>query len=156
MRTESSSIARRFARLTLLNVLANVTVPLASLVDTALLGHLEDLRFLAGVALSAVLFEYVYWSFGFLRMGTTGTTAQAWGRKDLSSVFLTLYRSLAVALALAALGIEPGPKWYTTGKFKDPEVRELAAKIKLENDPEAEEFGDQPGHENGGHFLLTG
>lgn len=92
---------RRFARLTGLNVLANITVPLASLVDTALLGHLADLRFLAGVALAAVLFEYVYWSFGFLRMGTTGTTAQAWGREDLDGVFLTLYRSLVVAAALA-------------------------------------------------------
>ena len=96
-----SSLFGRFARLTFLNVLANITVPMASLVDTALLGHLADLRFLAGVALAAVLFEYVYWSFGFLRMGTTGTTAQAWGRKDTSAVFLTLYRSLVVALALA-------------------------------------------------------
>jgi 2-methylcitrate dehydratase PrpD len=43
-------------------------------------------------------------------------------------------------ISLAALGIEPGPKWYTTGKFKDPEVRELAAKVKLENDPEAEDM----------------
>jgi MATE family multidrug resistance protein len=74
---------------------------LASLIDTALLGHLDDLRFLAGVALAAVLFEYVYWSFGFLRMGTTGTTAQALGREDTDAVFLTLYRSLVVALALA-------------------------------------------------------
>jgi len=46
--------------------------------------------------------------------------------------------SMQCVVALAALGIEPGPRWYTTGKFKDPEVRELAAKIKLENDPEAE------------------
>jgi MATE family multidrug resistance protein len=96
-----ASLVRRFARLTSLNVLANITVPLASLIDTALLGHLDDLRFLAGVALAAVLFEYVYWSFGFLRMGTTGTTAQALGRGDTEAVFLTLYRSLVVALALA-------------------------------------------------------
>ncbi|UCH95303.1 MAG: MmgE/PrpD family protein [Candidatus Aminicenantes bacterium] len=48
--------------------------------------------------------------------------------------------SMQCVIALAALGIEPGPKWYTTGKFKDPEVRELAAKVKLENDPEAEEL----------------
>jgi 2-methylcitrate dehydratase PrpD len=48
--------------------------------------------------------------------------------------------SIQCTIAMAALGIEPGPKWYTTGKFKDPEVRELAAKVKLENDPEAEEL----------------
>jgi MATE family multidrug resistance protein len=101
MNPRDASLVRRFARLTSLNVLANITVPLASLIDTALLGHLDDLRFLAGVALAAVLFEYVYWSFGFLRMGTTGTTAQALGREDTDAVFLTLYRSLVVALALA-------------------------------------------------------
>lgn len=70
-------LRQRFARLTFLNIVSNITVPLASLVDTALLGHLEGIHFLAGVALAAVIFEYVYWSFGFLRMGTTGITAQA-------------------------------------------------------------------------------
>lgn len=104
------SLPRRFARLTLLNVFSNITVPLASLVDTALLGHLADLRFLAGVALAAVLFEYLYWSFGFLRMGTTGTTAQAWGRGDQPAVFLTLYRSLLIAAVLGvAIFLLQGP-----------------------------------------------
>lgn len=93
-------LSRRFARLTALNIAANVTVPLASLVDTALLGHLAEIRFLAGVALGAVLFEYVYWTFGFLRMGTTGTTAQALGRGDGREIFLVLYRSWALALGL--------------------------------------------------------
>ena len=98
-----ASLGRRFARLTLYNILANVTVPLASLVDTALLGHLDDIRFLAGVALAAVLFEYVYWTFGFLRMGTTGTTAQALGRGDEPETYRVLYRSLLVAWALGVV-----------------------------------------------------
>jgi MATE family multidrug resistance protein len=93
---------RRFARLTVLNIIANITIPLASLVDTALLGHLESIRFLAGVALASVVFEYVYWSFGFLRMGTTGVTAQAVGRGDEGEVFRTLYRSLVLAWVVAA------------------------------------------------------
>jgi 2-methylcitrate dehydratase PrpD len=46
--------------------------------------------------------------------------------------------SMYCAVALAARGVEPGPKWYVTGRFKDTDIRELAAKIKLENDPEAE------------------
>jgi 2-methylcitrate dehydratase PrpD len=46
--------------------------------------------------------------------------------------------SMQCALAMAASGIEPGPKWYATGEFNDPEIKELAAKVKLENDPEAE------------------
>ena len=94
---------RRFARLSAYNVLSNVTVPLAALVDTALLGHLPDIRFLAGVALAAVLFEYVYWTFGFLRMGTTGLTAQAVGRGDQTESYFVLYRSLLLGVACGAL-----------------------------------------------------
>ncbi len=99
---KTGDLRRRFARLTFINIISNITVPLASLVDTALLGHLESIRFLAGVALAAVIFEYVYWSFGFLRVGTTGTTAQAVGRGDTGEVYLTLYRSLLLAWLLAA------------------------------------------------------
>lgn len=101
-RAATVDLKRRFARLTVLNILTNVTVPLASLVDTALLGHLSDIRFLAGVALAAVIFEYLYWSFGFLRMGTTGTTARAWGGGDRAETYRVLYRSLLLALALGA------------------------------------------------------
>ncbi len=93
----------RFARLSGYNILSNVTVPLAALVDTALLGHLPEIHFLAGVALASVLFEYVYWTFGFLRMGTTGITAQAVGRRNRSETYLTLYRSLAIAIGFGLL-----------------------------------------------------
>jgi MATE family multidrug resistance protein len=93
------SLHRRFFRLTFLNILANVSVPLAGLVDTAMLGHLDDIRFLAGVALASVIFDLLYWSFGFLRMGTTGVTAQALGRGDTAEVHLTLYRGVAFGVA---------------------------------------------------------
>jgi MATE family multidrug resistance protein len=91
----------RYLRLTWVNILSNVTVPLVGLVDTAMLGHLADIRFLAGVALSTILFDYIYWTFGFLRMGTTGTTAQAIGRGEPAEVYLVLYRSLALAGLIA-------------------------------------------------------
>lgn len=55
-------------------------VPLAGLIDTAFLGHLDDIRYLNGVALATVIFNVIYWSFNFFRMGTTGPTAQAVGR----------------------------------------------------------------------------
>ena len=100
---DSPSIRQRFFRLTILNVLSNVTVPLAGLVDTAMLGHLPDIRFLAGVALAGVIFDFVYWGFGFLRMGTTGTTAQAVGRGDLAGMHRVFQRSMVLALAGAAL-----------------------------------------------------
>lgn len=99
-----------FARLTALNILANITVPLASLADTAMLGRLTDIRFLAGVALASVLFDYVYWTFGFLRMGTTGLTAVASGRGDEQEVGAVLYRALATALSIGlAILLLQGP-----------------------------------------------
>lgn len=94
---------RRFLRLTGLNILANITIPLAGLVDTAMLGHLPEIHFLAGVALGSVVFDILFWSFGFLRMGATGTTAQAMGRDDGPEVERILQRSLAIALASGAL-----------------------------------------------------
>jgi MATE family multidrug resistance protein len=96
------STSRRFFRLTLINILSTITVPLVGLVDTAMLGHLPEIRFLAGVALGTVLFDYVYWTFGFLRMGTTGTVAQAYGAGDRREVHLLLHRSLSIGLALGA------------------------------------------------------
>ncbi|MED5558884.1 MAG: MATE family efflux transporter, partial [Acidobacteriota bacterium] len=94
------SLRRRYLRLATINIMATVSVPLAGLVDTAILGHLEDIRFLAGVALGSIVFDYVYWTFGFLRMGTTGTTAQAMGGGDIKAVYLTLYRGLFLALSI--------------------------------------------------------
>jgi multidrug resistance protein, MATE family len=99
----SRALHRRFFRLTGINILSNLTVPVAGLVDTALLGHLPDIRFLAGVALTSLVFDYVYWSFGFLRMGTTGLTAQAVGRGEPAEVYRVLWRSLLLAAGLGAL-----------------------------------------------------
>ncbi len=97
------SLPRRFLKLTAINILTNLTVPMAGLVDTALLGHLADIRFLAGTALASLIFDYVYWSFGFLRMGTTGTTAQCVGRGDTDEAYRVLYRSLLVAAGVGVL-----------------------------------------------------
>ena len=63
-------------------MLSNITVPLLGLVDTAVLGHLDNPSYLAGVALSTTLFTSVFWLFGFLRMGTCGMTAQAVGGQN--------------------------------------------------------------------------
>lgn len=102
MRTAELPLGRRFFRLAIPNIISNVTVPLVGLVDTAMLGHLPDISFLAGVALATVIFDYAYWSFGFLRMGTTGMTAQAVGREDAHEVWQILYRALVLALTIAA------------------------------------------------------
>lgn len=95
---------RRFASLSTWNILANITVPLSGLVDAAMLGHLDEIRFLAGVALGAIVFDFVFWTFGFLRMATTGLTAQAVGRRDDLAMQRVLQRS-AVLAVVAGLGI---------------------------------------------------
>jgi MATE family multidrug resistance protein len=79
-------------------------VPLAGLIDTAFLGHLAEIHHLAGVALATVIFNVVYWSFGFLRMGTTGMTAQARGREAEADVWLIFLRNSLIALGFG-LGI---------------------------------------------------
>ncbi|MBD5317356.1 MAG: MATE family efflux transporter [Bacteroides sp.] len=88
-------------------VIASVTTPLLGLMDTAFTGHMGGAVYLAGIALGGNLFNLIYWLFGFLRMGTSGLTAQAVGSADSRRQWLTLYRSLAVAaaagLALIAL-----------------------------------------------------
>lgn len=96
-----NSFSQRFWRLALVNVISNLTVPLASLIDVAFLGHLEEIRHLGGVAIASVLFNYIYWTFGFLRMGTTGITAQASGRGDREGVILTLLRNSAIAIVIS-------------------------------------------------------
>ncbi len=105
-----SDFHARFFQLASVNILSNLMVPLAGLVDVAFLGHLEEIRHLAGVALANVLFNYIYWTFGFLRMGTTGTTAQAVGQSDEEAVLLTLLRNgvLALGIGLIILVLQHG------------------------------------------------
>lgn len=89
-----------FGRLAIVNIVSNLMVPLAGLIDTAFLGHLADIRHLAGVALATVLFNFIYWSCGFLRMGTTGLIAQAQGRGDRPEQWRVVWRGLILALGL--------------------------------------------------------
>lgn len=78
-------------------ILANVTTPLIGLVDTAVLGQLGDPHYIGGVALGALIFNLLFWGFGFLRMGTTGLTAQAEGSGDRKETAATLMRALLIA-----------------------------------------------------------
>jgi MATE family multidrug resistance protein len=100
-----NELSRRFFRLAIVNIISNLMVPLAGLFDVAFLGHLTEIHHLAGVALATVLFNYIYWTFGFLRMSTTGTTAQAIGRSDYESVLVIGLRNglLAFGLGIAIL-----------------------------------------------------
>ncbi|GEN22899.1 MATE family efflux transporter [Halomonas cupida] len=96
-------------------ILSNITVPLLGLVDTAVVGHLEDSRYLAGVTLGATLFSFLYWGFGFLRMGTTGLTSQAMGREQDSAVRHLLGQSLLMASVIGLLLIILGDPLIALG-----------------------------------------
>ncbi|MGB0721883.1 MAG: MATE family efflux transporter [Gammaproteobacteria bacterium] len=89
-------------------ILSNLSIPLVGLVDTAVMGHLPDPVFIGAVALGAVIFSFIFWGFGFLRMGTTGLVAQARGRSDGGEIRATLGRGAVIALvcALAVLALQ--------------------------------------------------
>lgn len=89
-------------RLALPNIISNVSVPLLSSVDTALMGHESSLH-IGAVGVGAMAFNFIYWNFGFLRMGTTGMTAQAYGHQNQLDIVHTLGRALLVAGALAVV-----------------------------------------------------
>jgi MATE family multidrug resistance protein len=102
--TAAAAFLPNFFRLATANIISNLMVPLAGLIDTAFLGHLAEIHYLAGVALATVIFNVVYWSFGFLRMGTTGMTAQARGRTSQTDMWLIFLRNSLMGLGFG-LGI---------------------------------------------------
>jgi MATE family multidrug resistance protein len=81
-------------------MLSNITVPLLGLVDTAIIGHLSEAYYLGAVALGSTLFTLIVWLLGFLRMATTGLTAQAWGRADGHGQKRLLLQGLVMAFAM--------------------------------------------------------
>lgn len=89
------------------NILSNISVPLLSSVDTILMGRLSAAH-LGAVGLGSMIFNFIYWNFGFLRMGTTGMTAQAFGQNNDQSISNVLGRSgvLAIVLAIVILAIQ--------------------------------------------------
>jgi len=110
-------------------ILANISGPLVGVVDTWALGHLPDPRFLAAIAVGSFIFHFVYWSLGFLRMGTTGLAAQAFGSADSDRLRDILLRSLVLGLAFAGVIVAlQGPIF--AGLFAllapSPEATELA------------------------------
>ena len=94
---------RRILRLAIPNIISNLSVPLLSSVDTALLGHLDEVYYLGALAIGGIIFNFIYWGFGFLRMGTTGLTAQAYGTRSDTDINLILTRTLLIALAGAVI-----------------------------------------------------
>ncbi len=91
---------REIMRIAAPAVVSNISVPLLSLVDTAITGHLGSQLYLGAIAVGGMIFNVLYWVMGFLRMGTSGLTAQAFGRKDACDISLQLARALFLALGI--------------------------------------------------------
>lgn len=90
-------------RLAIPNIISNITVPLLGIVDLFIVGHLDSEDYIGAIALATMLFNFIYWSFSFLRMGTSGFTAQAYGAKDKQEQSNILLRSLSVAMTAGIL-----------------------------------------------------
>lgn len=84
-------------------IISNISTPLLGLVDTAVMGHLPTADYLAGVALGSLIFGFIYWGFGFLRMGTTGLSAQAFGDQNNLEIKAILVRASLLALTIAGV-----------------------------------------------------
>ncbi len=94
---------KEILRLAVPNIISNLTVPLLGMVDMALMGRMGSPVYIGAIALGGIIFSVIYMGFGFLRMGTTGFTAQAYGRADKLEIGYALYRALAIALLIALL-----------------------------------------------------
>ena len=112
------------------SIVSNIAVPLCAMVDTIIVGHLGDAAYIGAIAVGGMLFNMAYWLFGFLRMGTGGLTAQAYGEKNEVKTFHVLLRSLSVSLAIALfLLFFQQPILHIAFRFIEatPEVRSLAS-----------------------------
>ena len=134
------ALDKEILRLAIPSILANITVPIVGMVDIAVAGHLRGTElftaaaFIGGIALGSMLFDLLYWNFGFLRVGTGGLTAQAFGRGDRRECARILMRALLLALGCAALIILiqwPFTRLAFLAVDSSSEVKQLALKYFL-------------------------
>ena len=92
---------RQILQIALPSIVSNITVPLLGLIDVAIVGHLGSPAYIGAIAVGGMLFNIIYWIFGFLRMGTSGMTSQAFGKRDLPEVVHLLLRSVGIGVAVA-------------------------------------------------------
>ena len=97
---------REILRIAIPNIISNITVPLMGIASTAIAGHIDSessVEAIGALAIGASIFNFIYWNCGFVRMGTSGLTAQAFGRGDWKETTRMLYRALAVSLVMGLL-----------------------------------------------------
>ena len=94
---------KEYLKLAIPNVLTNLTIPLVSLVDVGLMGRMPSVDYIVAIGLGTVIFNFLYWAFGFLRMGTTGFVAQAFGKNNTIKINHTLIRALLLSMMAGVL-----------------------------------------------------
>jgi multidrug resistance protein, MATE family len=94
---------RRILNLAIPNVISNITVPLLGIVDLTVMGHLGSEVYIGAIAVGGMIFNFIYWGFSFLRMGTSGFAAQGFGKNNKTEIIAILVRALLVALSGALL-----------------------------------------------------
>ena len=101
--SDTPHIHREVLRLAIPAIFASITVPLVGIVDTAIVGHIADASAIGGIAISSMIFNILYWFFGFLRVGTSGMVAQAYGRGDKETQGGILLQAIGICFAGALL-----------------------------------------------------
>ena len=94
---------REILRISIPSIVTNITVPLLGMVDVAIVGHIGNASYIAAIALATMVFNLIYWNFGFLRAGTTGLTAQAYGAENKEEYLNVLVQGLVIAWSAALL-----------------------------------------------------
>lgn len=100
---QRNGMNKKILQIALPSIVSNITVPLLGMVDVAIAGHLGDVAYIGAIAVGGMLFNMLYWLFGFLRMGTSGLTAQALGRGEEREVARLLFRSIGIGLLISIL-----------------------------------------------------
>ena len=101
IKKKTTSENRRILQIAVPSIISNITVPLLGLIDVTIVGHLGSPAYIGAIAVGGMLFNIIYWIFGFLRMGTSGMTSQAYGQHDLNEINRLLIRSVGVGLFIA-------------------------------------------------------
>ena len=106
---------RKILGIALPAIVANITVPLLGLIDTSIAGHLGRTEYIGAIAVGSMIFNLIYWNFGFLRMGTAGMTAQAYGSTDTTECLQILARAVSIggSAAIMILILQQFLLWIT-------------------------------------------
>ena len=110
-----TSLNRSILKLAIPNIISNITVPLLGFVDMMLMGHQDSVAYIGAIGLGGTIFSVMYSIFSFMRAGTTGFTAQAYGANDRAEIAYSLYRSLCIALiaTVLVLSLQSPVEWLS-------------------------------------------